>query len=175
MADRAGFEPAVRLLSVRAFSKRLVSATHPPVRRRRIASASWDLAMVQSFLASRVSGPCAWSCLDFASLSTNGGAVRLLRTAANCEHFAFAKGSSRQTLDFHLKPQYGRRSSCAPVAQLDRVLDYESSGRWFESIRVRQFFSRKDRRNCANLQLDLRIFLFSRRPGAIKSWSIRPR
>ena len=32
MAERAGFEPAVHLLSVRAFSKRLVSATHPPFR-----------------------------------------------------------------------------------------------------------------------------------------------
>ncbi len=34
MAERAGFEPAVHLLSVRAFSKRLVSATHPPSRGR---------------------------------------------------------------------------------------------------------------------------------------------
>ena len=28
----------------------------------------------------------------------------------------------------------------APVAQLDRVLDYESSGRRFDSFRARQFF-----------------------------------
>ena len=32
MADREGFEPSVRLNSVRRFSKPLVSATHPPVR-----------------------------------------------------------------------------------------------------------------------------------------------
>ena len=30
-------------------------------------------------------------------------------------------------------------SSQAPVAQLDRVPDYESGGRWFESIRARHF------------------------------------
>jgi len=48
-----------------------------------------------------------------------------------------------QSLDFPFKAHYLRPFSCAPVAQLDRVLDYESSGRWFESIRVRQFFSRK--------------------------------
>jgi hypothetical protein len=32
MAERAGFEPALALLELRAFSKRLVSATHPPLR-----------------------------------------------------------------------------------------------------------------------------------------------
>ena len=30
--------------------------------------------------------------------------------------------------------------TCAPVAQLDRVLDYESRGREFESLRARQLF-----------------------------------
>jgi hypothetical protein len=30
-------------------------------------------------------------------------------------------------------------SLCAPVAQLDRVLDYESRGRAFESLRVHHF------------------------------------
>jgi hypothetical protein len=38
MAERAGFEPAVQFLTVRAFSKRLVSATHPPLRRLYVTS-----------------------------------------------------------------------------------------------------------------------------------------
>ena len=107
MAERAGFEPAVHLLSVRAFSKRLVSATHPPLRGRILrlgiqsaipATQNQDIAPVLFAILSRM--------LDF-----------LL-------------GADYQYVSFF----------SALVAQLDRVLDYESSGQRFESSRVHHFY-----------------------------------
>jgi hypothetical protein len=52
----------------------------------------------------------------------------------------------------------------APVAQLDRALDYESRGQEFESLRARHFFAKA---RCNNLPAHIPALLLAGMPKAL--------